>query len=235
MFAEIFLANRQSPLRLIWMKTQIEISTLVGMDVPMEGAAHRSDAVRDNLRFLKLWLRRPASFGAVLPSGKSLARAMASQIDAKAPGIVVELGGGTGSITAAILESGTSLEDLLVIEKEPALVGLLRARFSGMRVIAGDARDTASLVERASVGPVKAVVSGLPLLSLPASVRREVITQAFAILQPRGNMVQFTYGPTSPVPRDLGGCLDILGNRVDWVLQNVPPASVWTYRRRAAS
>ena len=97
------------------MKSRIETRGPVGMDLGLADAAHQTDAVRDSLRFPKLWLRRPASFGAVLPSGKSLARTMALQIDSRAPGVVVELGGGTGSITAAILECGTSLDDLLVI------------------------------------------------------------------------------------------------------------------------
>jgi phosphatidylethanolamine/phosphatidyl-N-methylethanolamine N-methyltransferase len=194
----------------------------------------RRSSVRDNLRFLKLWLRRPTSLGAVLPSSKSLALAMAEQIDPAAPGAVVELGGGTGSITVALLESGIARENLVVIEREPALVNLLRARFPGVRVIRGDARHMASLIEQAGVGPVKAVVSGLPLLSLPASVCREIIRQAFMILPPKGVMVQFTYGPLSPVSRSVSRCLDIVGDRADWVLDNVPPASVWSYRRRAA-
>jgi phosphatidylethanolamine/phosphatidyl-N-methylethanolamine N-methyltransferase len=191
-------------------------------------------SLRDNLSFLKLWLRRPASLGAMLPSGKSLALAMAEQVDPAVPGAVVELGGGTGSITAALLECGTAATELVVIEREPALVNLLRARFARLRVIQGDARHTASLVAQAGVGPVKAVVSGLPMLSLPERVCRDIITQAFTILPPQGMLVQFTYSPLSPISRSTSRSLDIVGDRADWVLDNVPPASVWNYRRRAA-
>lgn len=191
-------------------------------------------SLRDNLSFLKLWLRRPASLGAMLPSSKSLALAMAEQVDPAAPGAVVELGGGTGSITAALLECGTAAADLVVIEQEPALVNLLRARFARLRVIQGDARHTARLVEQVGVGPVKAVVSGLPMLSLPERACRDIISQAFTILRPQGVMVQFTYSPLSPISRSTSRSLDIVGDRADWVLDNVPPASVWNYRRRAA-
>jgi phosphatidylethanolamine/phosphatidyl-N-methylethanolamine N-methyltransferase len=215
------------------MTAQIEPDATVEMSAQVAASSRQGNLVRDSLHFLKLWLRRPASFGAVLPSGKSLARAMAAQIDPTGPGTVVELGGGTGSITVALLESGIALEDLVVIEREADLVNLLRVRFPGMRVISGDARHTACLVDQACVGPVKAVVSGLPLLSLPASVCREIITQAFMVLQPKGVMVQFTYGPLSPVSRPLGRHLDIVGERADWVLGNIPPASVWNYHRRA--
>lgn len=198
------------------------------------GADQWRRSLRDNLSFLKLWLRRPASLGAMLPSGKSLALAMAEQVDPAVPGAVVELGGGTGSITAALLESGTAATDLVVIEREPALVNLLRARFARLRVIQGDARHTARLVAQAGVGPVKAVVSGLPMLSLPERVCRDIITQAFTILRPQGVMVQFTYSPLSPISRSTSRSLDIIGDRADWVLDNVPPASVWNYRRRAS-
>ena len=188
----------------------------------------------DSLSFLKLWLRRPVSVGAMLPSGKSLALAMAGQIDPAVPGTVIELGGGTGSITAALLDRGTAPQDLVVVEREPALVELLRARFAGVRVIHGDARHVASLIERAGAGPVKAVVSGLPMLSLPESVCREIIAQAFLLLPPQGIMVQFTYSPLSPISRGTARSLGIVGKRADWVLDNVPPASVWTFRHRAA-
>ena len=214
------------------MKARIKPGTTTRVARSLVTPPRQGHHVRDNLRFLRLWLRRPASFGALLPSGKSLARAIAAQIDPTRPGTVVELGGGTGSITAALLERGIATDDLLVIEREIALVNLLSARFPSIQVLSGDARRTASLVARARVGPVKAVVSGLPLLSLPATVCHEVITQAFKVLPADGTMVQFTYGPLSPVSRSLAERLDIVGERVDWVLDNVPPASVWSYHRR---
>jgi phosphatidylethanolamine/phosphatidyl-N-methylethanolamine N-methyltransferase len=201
------------------------------------GAAARKDwrsSLRDDLRFLKLWLRRPSHLGAILPSSKSLALAMAGQIDPAATGAVVELGGGTGSITAALLDGGTAAEDLVVIEREPALVDLLRARFAGVKVIHGDARDVVRLAQHAGVGPVKAVVSGLPLLSLPDTVCRQIIAEAFRVLRPGGCLVQFTYAPVSPISRSTTHALDIVGKRADWVLDNLPPASVWNFRRRTA-
>jgi phosphatidylethanolamine/phosphatidyl-N-methylethanolamine N-methyltransferase len=218
------------------MTAQLESDPTVQMTMPTDTASSEQwhSSLRDNLRFLKLWLRRPVSVGAVLPSGKSLALAMAEQIDPAVPGAVIELGGGTGSITAALLRHGVPREDLVVFERERALVNLLRLRFPGVRVIHGDARHMAGLIAQAGVGPVKAVVSGLPLLSLSVSDCHEIVTQAFATLRPDGVMVQFTYSPVSPVSRQLRRRLDIIGDRVAWVLDNVPPASIWTYGRQAA-
>ncbi len=56
--------------------------------------------------FLKRWLRRPFATGAVVPSGRLLAEAMAKAtrtvIDGR-PGHIVELGAGTGEVTKALL------------------------------------------------------------------------------------------------------------------------------------
>ena len=69
-----------------------------------------STTFADNLRFLRALITRPKNVGAVLPSGPALANAMARQITAQGP--VLELGPGTGAITAAILEHGTPPESL---------------------------------------------------------------------------------------------------------------------------
>jgi phosphatidylethanolamine/phosphatidyl-N-methylethanolamine N-methyltransferase len=195
----------------------------------------RHDLVRNNLRFLKLWLQRPTRLGAVVPSGRRLAAAMAAEIDTTAPGAVVELGGGTGNITAALLDNGTDPGDIVVIEREPSLCRVIAARFPQIQVICGDATKLRSLLRRAGVGPVKAVVSGLPLLAIPKKAERLIVAQAFDVLADDGVLIQFTYGPKAPVSRSVASGLDIAGDRSHWVLDNLPPAAVWQYRRRADS
>ena len=46
-----------------------------------------------------------------------------------------------------------------------------------------------------------AVVSGLPLLSIPAHSVEAILAGAFAYLRPGASFYQFTYGPRCPVPR----------------------------------
>ncbi len=50
----------------------------------------------DEARFLRSWLERPLVTGAVTPSSRMLARTMASYVDPRVPGPVIELGPGTG-------------------------------------------------------------------------------------------------------------------------------------------
>ncbi|MSP42267.1 MAG: methyltransferase domain-containing protein [Alphaproteobacteria bacterium] len=187
--------------------------------------------MRNHLRFFNLWLQNPTHIGAVVPSGKSLGAAMAAEIDPASAGAVVELGGGTGSITAALLRRGIARGDLVVVEREPSLCEIMRERFPDIRVICGDARELGQLLATAGITHVKAVVSGLPLLSLSKSVEGAILQQCFAVLPPDGFMVQFTYVPRPPVTRSVAVGLNLKAARVGWVLDNFPPASVWVYRR----
>jgi phosphatidylethanolamine/phosphatidyl-N-methylethanolamine N-methyltransferase len=190
---------------------------------------------RDELRFFLRWLRRPSRVGAVVPSGQALAQALAAEIEAGAPGAVIDLGAGTGRVTGALLRAGVAADDLIAVEREASFCALLGSRFPGVRIVRGDARALGPLLREAGVGPVKAIVSSLPLLSLSSADRRAVLSQAFAVLGSDGVLVQYTYAPAPPVPAELRAELHLVGARTGWVLANLPPAAVWRYRRASAA
>ncbi len=197
----------------------------------MQIANPRFEPVMDRLNFLSLWVRRPQSMGAIAPSSHCLAAAIAREIDNNLPGVVVELGAGTGSITTALIENASDPSQIVVVECEASLCRLLRARFPQIRVIRGDARELERLIGSAEIGPVKAVVSGLPLLNMAKQDRSEIIDQCYAIMPLEGVMVQFTYGSVAPVPRAVARQSGIAGERAGWVLRNLPPAAIWRYSR----
>lgn len=196
----------------------------------MSPLPNRMAPLRRNLGFLRRWLQNPRAVGAVVPSSRSLASAMAAEIDLAAPGAVVELGGGTGSITAALLAAGVPPGDLAVVERDPAFAKMLSARFPTVKVLQGDAAELRHLLRDAGVGPVKAVISGLPLLSIPERICLRIIAEAASVLSKDGILVQFTYGPASPVSRRILRRLGLEARRMSWVVENFPPASVWRYR-----
>jgi phosphatidylethanolamine/phosphatidyl-N-methylethanolamine N-methyltransferase len=178
----------------------------------------------DNLRFLRALITRPKNIGAVLPSGPALANAMARQITARGP--VLELGPGTGAITAAILEHGTPPESLTCVEYDGDFARHLRARFAGVNIVQGDAFD----LDKTLTAPhlqFAAILSGLPLLNFPVAARRRLIDGALARLAPGGVLAQFSYGPHAPVTPPAGWGV----TRAATVWANVPPARVWVYRR----
>jgi phosphatidylethanolamine/phosphatidyl-N-methylethanolamine N-methyltransferase len=184
--------------------------------------------------FLKRWLRRPLSMGAVVPSGRLLAAAMARTVLAEMKGRdghVIELGAGTGEVTKALLAAGIPAERLALVERDPELSVFLRRHFQGPRIIEGDAARLPKLLRTHDVERVAAVVSGLPLLSLPAEVVNGIVHGVFDALPRGAALVQFTYGPAPPVPKSLREKLSLIGTRGRRIWRNVPPAVVWTFRR----
>ncbi len=184
--------------------------------------------------FLYAWLRNPRQIGAVWPSGPGLTQAMAAQIQNQ-PGVIVELGAGTGAVTAALLSRGVSEQELVVVEKDPLLAAELSRRFPGLRIIQGDAAHLTKLLGELRVGPVNQVVSSLPLLSLRRQTRLRILSQIVRSLTPQGRLIQFTYAPRAPIGPRLADSLQVNGTRGQRVLWNIPPARVWVYTRRGES
>jgi phosphatidylethanolamine/phosphatidyl-N-methylethanolamine N-methyltransferase len=175
----------------------------------------------------RLWLKNPRKIGAVAVSSAELAAAMARQIP-HGHGWVVELGGGTGSVTKAILKAGTPKERLVVVERDPTLHKLLQERYPGVKILLGDAGRLHSLLKREGIDHVKTIVSSLPLVSMKRTVQDRITAQIFHVLEPGAPLIQFTYSLFSPIARRRHGVEGTVGDRV---LQNLPPASVWVYRK----
>src|SRR2546422_6212896 len=73
----------------------------------------------DEVRFIRSWIEKPLTTGAVTPSGRALARTMAAYIDPSRPGPVIELGPGTGPVTEALLAQGIDPSRLILVEFDP--------------------------------------------------------------------------------------------------------------------
>ena len=130
--------------------------------------------IRETLTFLQAWARNPRSVGAIAPSSPALAGLITREItSAHAP--IVELGAGTGVFTRKLLAQGVREQDLILIEASSSMAKLLSEKFPEARVIQMDASHP-DLADHIEVEKVGAVVSGLPLLSLPSSVVDRVLT-----------------------------------------------------------
>ncbi len=195
----------------------------------------RARALADdtNLKFFREWLKDPLRVAAVSPSSRELAAKMLAQLPANARR-VIELGGGTGAITAAILEHGVAPQDLLVLELGEELHAHLSRRFPDVRIVMGDAREVAAIARRSGFlddGPADAVISGLGLLAMPKATQRAILKGAFEVLGPHGRFIQFTYGPVVPVASEVLAELDLSSRRAGFTLRNIPPATVYTITR----
>lgn len=167
--------------------------------------------------------------GAVMPSGKLLARTMAQYVDVDSDGPVVELGPGTGAITSALIDQGVDQKRLVLVEYNPSFCSLLRDRYPHATVVQGDAYALRASLKDVLKQPASAVVSGLPLVTKPMMIRLKLIRDAFAALAPGAPFVQFTYSVVPPIPKSLPGVSTEASERI-WM--NLPPARVWVYRKR---
>ena len=188
----------------------------------------RGIGLDDEVRFIRSWIERPLTIGAVAPSSKMLARTMARYVDPHSDGPVVELGPGTGPVTAALVEAGVDPARLVLVEFNPAFCRILRARYPDATLVQGDAYSMRRLLETLLLQPAAAVVSGLPLVTKPMRMRLRLIRDAFDLMLPGAPFVQFTYSVASPLPRRLGGFTVEKSERI-WM--NIPPARVWVYRK----
>ncbi len=175
------------------------------------------------------WLRAPRRVGALAPSGMALASAMAREVPGGA-GLVVELGGGTGSITEGLLCAGLDPRQLIIVERDALLARCLRRRFPDCRVLCGDACRLPRLLADHDVDqPVKAVVSSLPLLAMTPVQRARLMYGIGKVLEDGATMVQYTYGLRCPLPRRTLSRGNVLARRAARVWRNLPPAAIWCF------
>jgi phosphatidylethanolamine/phosphatidyl-N-methylethanolamine N-methyltransferase len=182
----------------------------------------------DEVRFLRSWIEKPLHVGAVMPSGRVLARTMARYVDIDSEGPVIELGPGTGAITNALIARGVEQKRLVLVEYNPSFCALLRDRYPQATVVQGDAYALRDSLWNVLDAPASAVISGLPLVTKPMLTRLKLMRDAFVAMAPGSPFVQFTYSVAPPIPKSLPGVSTEASERI-WM--NVPPARVWVYRK----
>jgi phosphatidylethanolamine/phosphatidyl-N-methylethanolamine N-methyltransferase len=166
--------------------------------------------------FISAAVAQPGTVGAIWPSSRHLANAMARA--AAGAHRLIELGAGTGAITAALCEQHPNVPTLAV-EMQSELADHLRARFPRIEVLRDQRRP----------GPT-ALVSSLPFRSLPLRLRTRsrLAIERFLLAHPARRLVQYTYLPRVPFDLRLGSSLR--WRRLEAVWRNVPPAWVWELR-----
>jgi phospholipid N-methyltransferase len=178
--------------------------------------------------FIQEFLNRPSGVGAICPSSRYLAKQMAQRVPHSDPdsddGLVIELGGGTGVITQALLDHGVAPSRLMVVEYSNPFVQRLRQRFADVNIVHGNAADLCQLVPKNQ--KIKAIVSSLPLCSLPETLTHTILEQWQTLLQHNGVAIQFTYHLRTPKWRKY---LNPQNTHSKIVWANLPPANITTF------
>ncbi|MBV6303654.1 methyltransferase domain-containing protein [Candidimonas humi] len=174
--------------------------------------------------FIQELFTQPGAVGAICPSSRYLARNMARQVPAESDGLVIELGAGTGAITQALLDHGVAPEDLMLVEYSRPFVQRLRQRFAGLNIVHGNAAELARLVPAGR--KIRAIVSSLPLCSLPEHQTRAILQQWQTLLGRDGVAIQFSYHLRKPKWRQY---MEPQHTRSRIVWANLPPANITTF------
>jgi phospholipid N-methyltransferase len=147
---------------------------------------------------MKAFLRQGRKIASVAPSSRFMARKIIDGIDWDSAKCIVELGAGTGPITAEIVKRVKPHTKLLVIELDPTLCGRLKSRFqhvANVDVVQGDATQFDKLLAERGLPLVDHVLSGLPLPSFPEALRKAVLETSARTLAAHGTFRQLTVMP----------------------------------------
>lgn len=170
--------------------------------------------------FLHQLLKSPTLLGAIAPSSRYLAKVMARH--AGGADILIELGAGTGIITAELVRQHPKVP-LVAFEQNPALAGRLSGQFPQATVIAACFHTRTDVLSDLSDRAV--FVSSLPFRSLPSKIAVPTIKTLHRLLlnARQRRLIQFTYQPRAPFEAPAG----LVWRRYTTVWRNAPPAGVW--------
>jgi phospholipid N-methyltransferase len=213
-----------------------------------------AEFLKEHLEFFGQYRQRFQTTGAVAPSSRFLARALARPLERHAgPCRVLEVGPGTGAVTrriARLLKPGDRLD---LVELNERFADLLRRRFADdpdfQRVADRSEIHQCPIQQFSTAAPYDYIISGLPFNNFPPELVREIFGVFFQFLAPGGVLSYFEYMYMRPLRRAvsnraarvrLGDLETVLEEylarhrfRRDWVFVNLPPAWVQHLRRDA--
>jgi phospholipid N-methyltransferase len=188
------------------------------------------------VKFLREFITKPVTTGAIAPSSKFLAQTMVQDLGLDAADAVLEYGPGTGVFTEFILRELKPGAKFAAIELNPQFAAMFKQRYPRVALYQDTVANARAICDRAGIRTVDCIVSGLPWAAFPAPMQAEYLDEMMRVLKPGGRFVTFTYLHGLALPRArafarlLGGHFtSVLKTSVVWL--NVPPAFVYRCRR----
>jgi phospholipid N-methyltransferase len=201
--------------------------------------------------FLGEFVRSFHSTGAVLPSGRSLGRALARHVrQGRGPRRILEVGPGTGAVTRWIIDGLDADDTLDLVELNESFVRRLKERLATDPLFRA-AADRTTILHRPieevdGDGAYDVIVSGLPFNNFDADNVAQILGVMMRLLRPGGTMSFFEYVGVRPLRslvsrrgerarlRGVGQAIAearrgrVIGRNL--VVPNVPPA--WVHHLR---
>ena len=164
-------------------------------DGPLQPGSPNKPPRSDLLLVLRKFLTNARTVATVAPSSRALSRAILRDIDWANTRAVVELGAGTGPITAQLVKVAPANVRVVVNEFLPDFCTALRQKFPALDVAEGDATRLTDMLAERGLSQVDYVLSGLPLTHFAPADRDAVIDQCGRLLGPTGEFRQLTTAP----------------------------------------
>ncbi len=198
-------------------------------DARTHPVAHPPHRVRgpDWWLMLTKFLKQGRRMASVAPSSRFMCRRLVHGIDFEKAECIVELGAGTGPVTAEIMRRLRPDTRFVIVELDRDLCARLKARFPKADIVHGDAAHFDKLLAERGITSVDHVVSGLPLPSFPAAVREAILATSSRTLTPDGTFRQLTVMPWVYYKMYRGYFTDV---RFKLVPLNMPPGGVYVCR-----
>jgi len=178
------------------------------------------------LSFLKQYIFKPKTVGAILPSSKYLADKMIQNIDFENARCIVEYGSGTGIFTEKILNERQQDTVVLLFENNKEFGNLLEKRYSGvpnLHIINDSAEHLEKYLLKYNILEVDYIVSGLPFASLPLNVSVNILGETKKHLKDGGSFITFQY--TLLKKKFIAQYFNHIA--VNRELRNIPPAYIF--------
>ena len=185
-----------------------------------------------SLTFLQAFARDPISVGGIWPSGPTLAKAMVEAADLRPDQVVVELGAGTGPITAAFQHhKGPRIS----LEPDPIMAARCRARCPDVEIVEARAEDLSAVLKDRGHAAADRILSGLPFAIWSEARQRSALDAVLSCLSEEGIFVTFTYAhsPMLPAGRRFRQTLARRFRHLErsrLILGNLPPAVFYIAR-----
>ena len=179
----------------------------------------------NNMSFLKQYIFKPRTVGALLPSSKYLAKKMVAGINFEDAKCIVEYGAGTGVLTAEIIQKRRPGTVVIIFEMNSTFCKMLNEKYGsepGVHVVNDSAQHVGQKLAECGVAYADYVISGLPFASLPQAVSFNILTETKKHLKQGGAFITFQY---TLLKKDF---IQQFFDTVDIVreVRNVPPAYV---------
>jgi phosphatidylethanolamine/phosphatidyl-N-methylethanolamine N-methyltransferase len=167
----------------------------------------------ENALFFREYLRNFHSTGALLPSGRFLAAALARFVGPQAskgegtvrvrpPRRILEVGPGTGAVTRHIIAGMGKTDSLDLVELNETFVRQLKERFEhdpAFQTVANCARVLHCPIEELPHHQTyDVIVSGLPLNNFSAALVEQILATLVDLLSPGGTLSFFEYIAVRP-------------------------------------